>query len=364
MLRVYGITYDHTTNYGSCLQAYALQQVIRQIEIGGTLCNYQLIPIQRCEGYPLKSSIVAKFRRHYHGSRFRGFDQQNMRFARIHRLDEISLLNREADAFVCGSDVIWNRDVNRNMEQFYLTFAQKYSFSYAASFGKAVLSEADKKELPRLLGHLKAISVREQSAKEIIEENTGLNSEVVLDPVLLLRADEWNRVAEAPRIRKPYIFIYATHLNDTYRGFVSRLRQQTGNRVIAATWGAENALKQGILQVQTPQRWLQLLRDAEYVITNSFHATAFSVIYHKKFYTVVHGAKDGGVNVRMCDFLNGLGLQDRLHNSIPDMIDLGKPDYTLVDQRLTDQREKSLSWLRQNLEAAFEEKLKLEKKGN
>jgi len=105
-----------------------------------------------------------------------------------------------------------------------------------------------------------------------------------------------------------------------------------------------------------------LLRDAEYVITNSFHATAFSILFHKKFFTVVQGDKDKGINIRMNDLLNDLGLQDRIFSSVPETFDLKDIDYTNVDRILEEKRAESMAFLRENLEAAYREKMELEQK--
>ena len=183
-----------------------------------------------------------------------------------------------------------------------------------------------------------------------------------MDPVLLLDREEWYQIAEKEAKKQKYIFVYATHLNGTFKGFLQLLHKQTGLPIVYTVCGPKQALKLKMLQVHTPERWLQLLRDAEYVVTNSFHATAFSVLFHKKFFTVVHGQKDKGINVRMNDFLNAVGLGDRLFSSVPEKIDLEEIDYTQADQRTADMREKSLDFLRENLQAAYKEKLATEAK--
>lgn len=95
-------------------------------------------------------------------------------------------------------------------------------------------------------------------------------------------------------------------------------------------------------------------------MTNSFNATAFSRMFHKKFFTVVNGPKDGGINIRMYDFLKSMGLEDRLYNAVPDVIGTSDIDFTYADTEFVRQREFSLKYLRDNLEAAYQEKLKLE----
>ena len=97
---------------------------------------------------------------------------------------------------------------------------------------------------------------------------------------------------------------------------------------------------------------IALLKNAEYVVTNSFHGTAFSVLFHKKFYTAVQDGKNVRSNVRLYDFLEGLGLSERLKSETPETIDLSAPDFTEADRVLSAQREESLAFLRRNLENA------------
>ena len=121
--------------------------------------------------------------------------------------------------------------------------------------------------------------------------------------------------------------------------------ETTGQKIIQSAYAPKQAIKQGMIQVQKPERWLQLLRDAEYVVTNSFHATVFSILFHKKFFTVVHGEKAKGINVRMNDFLTSVGLEDRIYSSIPNKIDTEDIDYTDADEKIASLREESLTFL-------------------
>ena len=158
---------------------------------------------------------------------------------------------------------------------------------------------------------------------------------------------------------RPYIFVYATHLNNTINNFLNKLKDTTNLRVVWAVAGPKQAIKRGILKVQRPDEWLGLLNNAEFVVTNSFHATAFSVLLHKKFFTVVHGDKTRGINVRMNDFLNTIGLDNRIFTGVPSSFDLSDFDYSCVDEKIQNMREESLGFLRHNLEIAYQKKLEL-----
>ena len=209
------------------------------------------------------------------------------------------------------------------------------------------------------------ISVREESGKRIINELIGRDTEVVADPVLLLNASDWENTLPAANCSEGYIFLYTTHTTAEIKAFVKALARQTGLKVVTSTWrgGAREAIEQGITKVQAPDVWLRQLHDAEYVVTNSFHATAFSVLFHKKFFTVLHGGESEGNNIRLYDFLGRLNLQERIINSAPDRIPSAEINFSESDKTIDDMRKRSVTFLRENLEAAYQQKLELESKG-
>lgn len=363
---VYGLTFDHTTNYGSCFQAFALQRAIEKITVRGEKCSYFLIPIKTFKDYPInriKNLLISPFMS-LHRLQFIPFENKYMNFASCSSLRELPSLNAQADAFVCGSDVIWNPDYNSGLGAFFLDFATKYKFSYAASFGKTEISKNDLDFTREKLASFDAVSVREKTSLEIVCKCTEKPIEMVSDPVLLLETKDWDEItAPCPvSVSKRYIFVYSTHLNKTFKSFIVALRKQTGLEVILSTCGPKQALKQGMLSVQSPQEWLSLLKHAEFIVTNSFHATVFSVMFHKKFYTVVAGDKAKGINMRMNDFLNTVGLGVRIYSSVPEVIDTSEIDFTHTDSVIVRMRSESLVYLQQNLEEAYRRKMQQIKK--
>lgn len=358
MLRVCGVTFDHTINYGSCFQAYALQTAIENLQIRGEQCEYGLIPVQTLLDYPVKRSWqrnVIKPILKLHRTQFVPFEKKCMKYVPVSRLTDLPRLNEQMDVFVCGSDVVWNPDFNHGLGAFYLDFAYKYKFSYAASFGKAEIPDEIITSIRPKLSQLNDISVRESSGITLVKQCTGKQATLVADPVLLLNKNDWNKVAEPFTSNEKYIFVYVTHLNQTIRDFISKLHKKSGLKIVYSAYGPGQALRLGIIQVQKPERWLQQLREAEYVITNSFHATAFSVLFHKKFFTVVHGEKGQGINVRMNDFLNSMGLEDRIFSAVPETIDLNEIQFSEADKKIEALRQKSLDYLQTNLEKAYDE---------
>lgn len=360
MLKVCGITHDHTINYGSSLQAYALSRAVESVVLeDGTKCYYHLIPIRTFKEWLANPSFTKRLLTpimNYYRTKFLEFDNNNLKFVNLNSLKDLSSLNNSEDAFICGSDVIWNPDLNKNFNAFYLDFASKYKFSYAASFGKSKIDSDTLNHIRLPLSELNSISVREKSAVEIVKQCTDKPVRIVADPVILLNKSEWEALFPIEKSSSKYIFVYITHLSDSIKKTLNNLKKITGYKIVYAASGPKQAIKQGMFQVQTPQQWLQLLHNAEFVVTNSFHATAFSVMFHKRFFTVVNGDKAKGINVRMNDFLNTIGLENRIFSDIPDNLDLSEIDYTDVDTKIEDLRQSSLAFLQENLEAAYQAK--------
>ena len=130
MLRICGITYVYTTNYGSCFQAYALKTAIDRITVCDNQdgCEYSLVPLPRMAGYPRGKAksikhLVNRLIEQLHRRQFIPFEQAHMKYAKIMSFSDLDSLNDNNDAFVCGSDVIWRPKYNLNIGAYYLDFA-------------------------------------------------------------------------------------------------------------------------------------------------------------------------------------------------------------------------------------------------
>ena len=353
MLRVCCLTFDRTTNYGSCLQAYALKTAVDGIETGGEHCSYEMLAYGKIKDRQKHGKLINKAAYFLVWPFFSGFDRQNMAYANVSYLADIEQLNERYDAFICGSDVIWNPAFTYGSNIFFLKFASKYAFSYAASFGRLSLDQEYISSLEDRLSNLREISVREESAAAIINEHTSRHVRVVVDPVLLLSAEQWNKVAAEKTSGKGYIFVYATHITDTISKVCDRLSKQTGLRIIRASTNLKNCLKFRTSPC-TPGKWVGLIRDAQYVVTNSYHATVFSTIYRKDFFTVV-GEDKLGVYVRMQDFLSHFGLENRMICGA-DSITLEHVNYEQYNEKIDSLIGESYAYLQNNLDKACSEK--------
>ena len=358
MLRVIGVTFDHRTNYGSLFQAYALKRTIEQMKVGGG-CDYRLIPLWLMphHGGPKPSIPEAVYMAAYeklHTPPFKEFEEKYMAYADCRSLKELEALNDQADVFVCGSDVIWNTDITHESGVYYLDFARKYKFAYAASFGKAAAREPDG-QVKEWLRQLDDISCREKSGSALVEAAVGRTVPVLADPVFLLRQEEWEQLLCPEDVSLPehYIFAYNTYMDPNYEALLKKLSAETSLPVIRTTWTLKNSLRQKMLTVPGPQQWLTMLAGADYVVTNSFHGTGFSILFHKKFYSVVPGGEKKGSNGRLYEILRRTQLTDRMISGVPDRIDTSPAGFAAADEAIEQLRGESLAYIHRNLETAY-----------
>ena len=366
MLRVCGVTFDHTNNYGSCLQAFALQKAVEKTELNGESCEYRVLYLRKLFLHQMKEYNASLFRRvsDFQHLRFLKFEKEYMKYIETENMsmDSLQQLNKEFDAFVCGSDVIWNEDLNFGRTVYFLDFAEKYKFSYAASFGTDRVSDEYIRRCSKMISDLDEISVRETTSKKLLESHIDKAVEVVPDPVLLLDREDWETIVSRVTVpKKKYIFAYFTHINPKAQVFIKRLQKETGLRVINAIWvsNLRIMIENRIFLVQTPQKWLALLKNAEYIVTNSFHASVLSCVFHRRFFTFVNGEPDKGVNIRMYDYLKKLGLESRMFSAVPEVIDTSNCSFDSADRVNEELKMKGLDYLHRNLQNACNESLKI-----
>lgn len=373
MKKVGIITMHKVINYGSALQAYALQRVIEKLGYDCEIIDYIYPNEYHLSQYPKlpawKSWILFMIQFLY------GFPQKKRikLFERFYKeylkLSPVCYRTREQlhdnpshyDIYVTGSDQVWNPKYIIGDTSFMLSFVSNVpKISYSASFATDVIPEEYQKMYRHFLMKYSAISVRERKGVEIVKELTGKNAEVVLDPTLLLKAEEYEDIAEKSTIHidEPYILAYILGYSFNPYPYVEHLikhvQRKTGYKVCLLNVSnmkmlfSYNTLR---LKRVGPSEFVYLFKNALFVITTSFHGTAFSVIFNKPFYALV---VDGNKDDRLTNLLQLLGLKERaiyLNSALPENILQmdGKKQYS---SRLSDLREHSISFLRNELKNA------------
>ena len=213
------------------------------------------------------------------------------------------------DSIICGSDQIWNPDYN--IPAFFLDFAPKTvnTISYAASIGKNRLSKREKAVYKKLLTNLNYISVREQSSVELLQPLSENNIDLVLDPTLLHERDYWEKqAAESNCVYSNYIFCYLLNPDNKKIENIKKVSKKLKYNVAIITSLTEYEEDESYANIKinnaNPCDFVNLIRNAEMIITDSFHATVFSLIFGKKFWTFGRNANGYNMNTRIENLLN------------------------------------------------------------
>lgn len=332
------VTFVRAYNYGAVLQCYALARTLESIGIQPEVLDYNpqyfqseyrmwdevwlgrpFLPVRRwllrVYGWMLNRIRCRRFNR---------FLERQMPLSgkTYNSIEELQTAELECDCYIAGSDQIWHAGCSRFDPVFFLDFPdaqRKERFSYAASFGHGEIPEQLESEYRRRLSGFSRYSVRESSGAEILEDLLGEKAEVCCDPTLLLREEEWAQLGKRKTKRRPYILVYYVTKTQKLQQYAKKLAQQKKMKVICVPCHMTLEVLTGRLDKQygfdfkstcSPEDFVGLLRDAAYVVTNSFHGTVFSILFHKKF-VVQTVLDDGRENTRACNLMQALGIQNR-----------------------------------------------------
>jgi len=334
-------------NFGNRLQNYALQHVlekysadVRTIFASKGVYNSLLLSKLRRR---VKMAVKSGGRRRH----FNKFDKSYIKKGRRIRYEHINdnKFNAEYDAFIAGSDQVWNPDFHFNSAFEFLTFAEPSKrFSYAASFGVSDIADARKAEYAGWLSGMRALSVREEQGREIIRRLTGRDAGVHIDPTMLLDAAHYAGMEQKPEQAVPAKYMLTYFLGEKkpeYAAFAAETAGHLGLPVIELSESPGAAFCD-----IGPQHFIYLLRHAGYICTDSFHGTAFAVIFGKLFTTFYRrkGAED--MQSRIDTLFDKLGLRERLFGGL-DVADSVKGiAYGAVGERLEREREAAHEYLR------------------
>lgn len=342
------------TNYGSCLNGYAVYKILKSFGLKIWMIN-----------------------RHDLGARR---DTPNMKFARkIYEDDEVSpiipmeqihKINEKCDIFLAGSDQIWKYWLNRLFDlEFMLKYVDdsKKKISFGTSFGHA-WDSTPKDILPetyRLLRRFDAISVRENSGVDICREVYGIKAKRVIEPVFCLSIQEYDKLAEKATIEEtePYMLSYILDPTEEIRNAIMDYSSLLGIKAVNVLdldymVYEENKKKlnlENTLQQISPEDLMLLYSKCSFVLTDSFHGTAFAIIFNKPFLSV-NNTKRG--SVRFFEMLEKFNLIDHLikdTSTIPVSLDyITDVDYKVINKIIENEREEAVSWLKNMIETPKE----------
>lgn len=358
------LTYHRAHNYGAMLQAYALLTFLRDKGHNVELIDYwpeehriQYALIKPIVGNNcvnrLKSFVVNTLTFISRYRRIRKFNLFENKFLNLGKTIRYTTFDKKIiesyDCVIVGSDQIW-RNVDSNGK--YLGFDPIYfgqnipqevrCISYAASMGVIQLTDDDKNILTQYLSRFSRILVRENSLRNTLNE-LGFESDVVLDPTLLLSKEQWNKLLPIRRFRKEkYVLYYELMPSKEALTFAKNKAKELGCKLLIMDARISTLPKLGHISLASPIEFLQAIRDAEYIIATSFHGTAFSIIFEKQFLTT--GLKKN--SDRVVSLLSMLGI---VENYQVDPIKMINTDYSKLSICLQDKRVYSENLLLQSL---------------
>lgn len=367
MAKIGILSMQRIKNYGSFLQAYALKSILNELEHDVQFVDY------RVEEPLIKENKEAnKFKKGLETFKYDGKIRHKIQYILYKnnfgkKYYKMLGLTKEPnytpvlDTLVIGSDEVFNciqknKNVGYSLELFGKNNKAKKVITYAASFGNTTIEKLKRynkiDEISNLLSNINSISVRDNNSKDIVERITNKKTTINLDPVLIY--DYIGKCKEIPEIKqkKKYIIVYA------YNGRISKIESEIikkyakkNNLKIYSIGGIQNCTDKFINC--SPFEVLSYFRNAECVITDTFHGTIFSVITHRKFATIIRKStgNEYGNEEKLSDLLKRLNLSNRILNNVEDIDSLLNSDinYEKTDEIILKERIKSYDYLKENI---------------
>ena len=368
MKKIAKLTWLHNGNFGSVLQAVALQRFLTEQGYDIIDIDYKSSTVEKLKNWWKNKNSPklflgkfeeAKRKKGYkqpekfedRGKKFSDFKKQWLKCSKLCTTPEqIKEEAKKYDIFICGSDQIWSPALMNPV--FYLDFVsrEKKKIAYAPSFGVMNTSEKKKRKIKNYLESFDTLSVRETQGQEFIEELIGQKVPVVVDPTFLLDVKIWKEYVKNPEETEPYIFCYLLTPNEKYIQAVSKFAKQKKLKVIIVPTSKGPFETEFEEKIDIgPAEWLGLIQNASYVCTDSFHGCIFSTIFHREF-ILFKRFKDKekiSENSRIYTLANMLEVEDRIIDADSlEKIDEVKPlNFEKIDNIIERKANKSKEWL-------------------
>lgn len=375
------VTFVKCDNYGAELQAFAIQHVYNKLGYDAEVIDLEkqnkdlaksintIIPaiINRVKYYKIKAPIkiielildvisrkkaAKKYEKEIslkHKLFFDFFNEKIKHSQKHYSLTSIFTEYLPYDVYIAGSDQIWNYMHTDFLDVYFLKFANKWNakkISYAASISVPDIPEKLRLKYKNLFENMDVISVRELNGKSLVEKYSNKKATVVLDPTLLITKDEWKEyVANEIRTNEKYVLIYtlsgSKYIYELALNIASRIDKQCKVINIKSNFIPEKDDKIEHLYQVGPKEWVGLMLNAAYVVTDSFHGTAFSINFNIPFSTLLNPSSN--MNSRVLSILEITNLKDRIiyddgSKAIPQNLNI---DYQEVNKTINKWRKKS-----------------------
>lgn len=370
MTKIGTVTFHGAYNFGSMLQTYALQEYVERLfKENGKECSYEIINLRtdfQKSFYSLyqsvknpkniiKNLVAFKYRKALtiKAQKFESFLNDYVHLTPEYNENDLKSA-KAFDYYISGSDQIWNVRAKDFSSAYYLDFAPKSAtkISYAVSLGPLMIDWElyDKSKYAELVERYAHISVRETKSVDNLSALTNRESQVHIDPTLLLKADEWRSIqSDANYNEGKYILLYCLEPSTEQLEMAKAISKKLNLPIVVTKYNNKNDMSNPFVKKYDsgPCDFLSYIDNAALVLSSSFHGTAFSLIYNKPFY-VFNGMKDN----RISSILQKAGLVDRSIESMNDIenVSLVQPNFDVVNRIIDNERNKSKEYLLKALE--------------
>lgn len=329
-------------NYGGCLQAVALQNILKKYDDVETV-NYDEYLNNNINFKKIIKDLVYLKR----NKKFNKFRNQNL----ILTKEKNNLIDDLKSVYIVGSDQVWNPtalpyEIRKN---FYLSFVndKKRKYSYAASIGEETIdNNKNEEDIVKMLKNFNKISVRESSSAKYLNNKYNLNVVSVLDPTMIVEKSFWDSFIKGNYKEKGYVLVYTLGMNESCIESINKFSKQANKKIIEIFYKRRFKNTKKVENGFGPKEFIEAIANSDIVITNSFHGMVFSIIYHKEFYVITREK----MNSRIYDLLSIINLTDRIIKEE----EIGKLlfkknnqiNYDKVDLILKKEKNKSLKYIK------------------
>lgn len=355
------ITYHNAINYGAALQSKAL---FDYLTINYQNCEFEIINYVNdkiANSKKIKSIIKnkkfnskQKFKQilgtlmtSIQVRRFKKY-LKNVKYSRIYTNKNIKDIENIYDFFIIGSDQVWNYKINNNDDNYLLDFIKnkKRVFTYASSLGLSKIDEEHKNKFKKTIAFYNKISMREKEGKDLVEKITERDITLVLDPVFLMLSS-WKKNYASKYKNKKIVTLYL--FNTEYIKISNQIIKNKPEYLIDKINGNitfSDFFKKNVKVGTTygPEEFLKSIVNSSFILTDSFHCVAMSIIFHKDFVVFLDN-KIMETNSRMHNLLKIAGLEDRIYDSKVDIEKLKPIDWNKVDENIKSYREDSVKYI-------------------
>lgn len=362
MSKVGILTFHSANNFGALLQAVSLQNTIK--EHGNTDCeminyepqfirkDYSISPLKSKHPKAIISNILRIPDKKKRNIKFQTFRENNICCTKVcQNQTDFEEVCGSFDKIVVGSDQVWNYNLTEHDMRYFLPKISDSveKLAYAASTGGADFSAKESDEMVQCLQFFRSISVRESASKRAIEQRLmGKNIEVVLDPVFLTTKEKWLKLASKP-IQKDYILFFKMGYSktaDPALEFAKKLSEKTGYELLMLwdqeTWFRYRDVKH--IGAVGPAEFLRWINEAKCVVTNSFHATAFSIIFNTPFFVETEIERNDRV-LNLLDIFDLAGCGLKKGETSDGVIEIPHIEWNTVNEKLKIERRVSLRYI-------------------